>query len=397
MDYTPRSFYWLGGEHKGQEFEWTDGTKMSFQGWLPGQDQVDKAIQEPLCMGLQWKISPTPMLPSGLYWAFQKCSSVGGYVCKQNKKNNVFIQNKTISGIEGRITSPDYPSPYFSNINYWIKIIAPEKSRIIVQFQKIDIEYQAECLYDYVSIQDSNYDIETSLNQLNDQVKLTDEEDYQNDHIVDEVEDSMEMTHHSKNKLDKKRSIHLLSKRFTEASNSSTNFTISMPSFQPYVRWCGSYEADMSRFDFVSRSNEIMLNFYTDFSVSSEGFSATWMSIDTSACPGQIITSREGAINSPNYPHFLVHFLDCTYTIIAPTGKKIWLEFNFYNIESDASILVDLGEGLFEPYQMNNLISDGAYASKGEKIRIILKTGAHPRGKGFKASFKTCKLKKQFK
>jgi hypothetical protein len=248
-------------------------------------------------------------------------------------------------------------------------------------------------LYDYVSIQDSNYDIETSLNLLNDQTKMTDEEDYQNDHIVDEVDDSMEMAH-SKYKLDKKRSIHQLVKRSADVTNSSSsanNSTVSTPSFQPYVRWCGTHEADLSKFDFVSRTNEIILNFYTDYSVSQEGFSATWMFIDTSACPGQIITSREGTINSPNYPHFLLHHLDCTYTIIAPTGKKIWLEFNSYDIKSDASVLVDLGEGLFEPYQMSNLISDGAYASKGEKIKIILKTGAHPRGTGFKATFKTCK------
>ena len=87
------------------EVEWTDGSMMNFRGWLPGQDHFEKS-SDPVCLGLQWKISPTPMLSSGLYWSYQKCSAVGGYVCKQSKKNAVLIQNQTITGIEGRLMSP---------------------------------------------------------------------------------------------------------------------------------------------------------------------------------------------------------------------------------------------------------------------------------------------------
>lgn len=81
---------------------------ISQQGWLPGQGIIDKLPTEHFCLGLQWKKSPTPMLPSGIYWASQKCSKFGGYICKKKKQKEgeTYVQNKTISGTEGRMTSP---------------------------------------------------------------------------------------------------------------------------------------------------------------------------------------------------------------------------------------------------------------------------------------------------
>lgn len=135
MDYSQRSFYWLGAEYsKNSDFEWTDGSKMSFTGWLPGHEKITKPPTDLLCLGLQWKSTPTPMLPSGLYWAYQKCSNVGGYICKQNKKNNVFIQNQTITGIEGRLTSPGSIIQYLfemHSFNTFNSFITPRLSQPI--------------------------------------------------------------------------------------------------------------------------------------------------------------------------------------------------------------------------------------------------------------------------
>lgn len=81
---------------------------ISFQGWLPGQGQFDVMPSDATCLGLQWKMSPTPMLPSGLYWQSQKCSKVGGYVCKKPKESfgNFAFSNFTVTGTEGRLVSP---------------------------------------------------------------------------------------------------------------------------------------------------------------------------------------------------------------------------------------------------------------------------------------------------
>jgi hypothetical protein len=376
LDYNPRSFYWLGAEFsKNDEFEWTDGSRMSFTGWLSGPDKLSKAQTDLMCLALLWKVSPTPMIASNLYWVNQKCSSMGGYVCKKSRKNNVLIQNQTITGVEGRLTSPDYPNPYASNIDYWIKIIAPERSRIVVQFQKLDIEQQEECLYDYVSVQDSDFRFVFNPNQIEGFATKGEiaSMDYQND---DENVDFRRF-----HQLDKRR----IARSAVEITNKT--------SFHPYIRWCGQHEGDMSQFDFVSRTNEVSLNFFSDHSSSGEGFSATWRSIDISACPGQTLTSHEGVITSPNFPHFLLHNLNCSYIIQAPIGRKVWLEFNGYDIIRDANVHVDLGNGVYlQPFHDGSVIGDGVYLSQSERVKITLKTGANPRGKGFKATFRTSNL-----
>lgn len=346
---------------------------MSFTGgWHQESDKhVSKAQQtEPICMGLQWKISNS-RLPSNLYWSSQKCSQLGGYVCKQSKKSNVLIQNMTITETEGQLRSPDYPNQYASNINYWVKIIAPKKSRVVMQFQLLDIEEQQECLYDYVSVQDSDFyytrsNADASRSSLSkiDVVNI----DYQNDDV--------------RRVLDRRRHPRSLGDAFND----------SFPSFQPYVRWCGKHSGDMTRFDFISRSNEILINFFTDNSIGGEGFSAMWRSIDISACPEQTLTSREGNLSSPNFPHFLLHNLNCSYNIQAPIGRKIWLQFLAFDIVSDADVQVDLGDGaLLHPFSSKNIISDGVYASRGERVKIHLRTGLSPRGKGFNVIFRTSK------
>lgn len=109
MDYSPQAIYWLGGElAENGIYEWADGSEMLYQGWLPGQDIIDVIPKESICLGLHWKISPTPMLPSGLYWASQKCHKFGGYVCKKKKykMGDSLILNQTVSGSDGRLTSP---------------------------------------------------------------------------------------------------------------------------------------------------------------------------------------------------------------------------------------------------------------------------------------------------
>lgn len=327
-------------------------------------------------MGLQWKMSPTQMLPSNLYWASRKCSNMGGYVCKKSRKDNTLIQNQTITGVEGRLTSPNYPNQYSPNVDYWIKIIAPEKSRIVVQFQKIDLEEQAECLYDYVSVEDVNYskDFETKYGENYFQSVGSSSEFFNSENFA--VFKGVE-----KANMFEQRSQ-------TEAGN--VNLNVLLSSFQPYVRWCGSHEGDMTQFDFVSKSNEILFHFSTDSSTAAEGFSAMWRSIDISACPGQTFTSREGVLSSPNFPHFLLHNLNCSYTIQAPLGRKVWIEFNHYNLEKDAELNVDLGNGVvLQPFAEKTIIGDGVYLSSNEKVTITLKTGTNPMGQGFKLTFRT--------
>lgn len=165
-----------------------------------------------------------------------------------------------------------------------------------------------------------------------------------------------------------------------------------MPTFLPYVRWCGTHDANMSKFDFISNNNQAILHFHSDFSISGSGFSATWMAIDISGCPLQILTSREGTIRSPNYPHFLLNDLECTFLIQAPVGKKVWLQIEDYELNDDSSVVLDLGDGEFVPFNHEQHLNDGVFVSQKEKLIIRLQTGKVPRGRGFEMSYKTCEL-----
>jgi hypothetical protein len=343
---------------------------MSFTGWFSGDEKVTESFSDPICMGLKLRVSPSPMIPSNLHWAYQKCTNLGGYVCKKNRKSNFLLQNQTITGMEGRLTSPDYPNQYASNINYWIKIVAPEKSRIVMQFQRIDMEEQEECLYDYVSVQDVDFDWKSIQQDVASRLTYDKLQNNVNSNSVYKVIEGMQEY-----------------QTFIAMNNSVISST-----FKSYVRWCGKHESDMAKYTFVSTSNEILFNFFTDYSIAGEGFSAIWKAVDISTCPGHTFTSRVGTLSSPNYPFFLLHNLNCTYTIQAPSGRRIWIEFNEFDIINDAKLVIELGDGTqIQPHKEETHISDGVFSSYEDKVNIILTTGSNPQGKGFKLTYKTSK------
>ena len=63
--------------------------------------------------------------------------------------------NFTANGTEGELTSPNFPGNYYHNLDYWIRIIGPETTRIIIQFHAFDLEEQKNCLYDYLEVHDA--------------------------------------------------------------------------------------------------------------------------------------------------------------------------------------------------------------------------------------------------
>lgn len=109
-------------------------------------------------------------------------------------------------------------------------------------------------------------------------------------------------------------------------------------------------------------------------------------------CPFQTLTSREGYLNSPNYPHFLLDNLDCTFIVQAPLGKRVWLELTDYEITDDCRLDIDVGDGVFVPFIERRHLNDGVFVSRSERLKIRLKSGGKPRGRGFRAIYKTSKF-----
>lgn len=320
-----------------------------------------------------------------------------------------------------------YPNTYPLNIDYWIKIYGPPHTRIIIQFQAIDLEQQDECLYDYVSIEDAPTEqFETTtvpIAML--RAADTDDDSYQMDESMNDTKSDIWLTNSNDSSIVKRdlkyfrniqrlfrtendlrkemRQLEALKNRFKLSnrrrravpaiSHTIPSIHHNHPSFLPYVRWCGSHNTNMSRFDFVSRKNGTMLHFHSDYSLSGIGYSFTWNAVDISGCPSQTLTSKEGTLSSPNYPHFLLNNLDCSFIIQAPMGKRVWLQFTDFQTIDDSLVDVDLGGGgaTVIPFKDAKRLNDGIFVSSKEKLIVRIRTGPMPRGRGFRAIFKTCK------
>lgn len=363
------------------------------------------ASPPPHCLGLQRR---APVSSSGgLNWSLRSCSVHGGYVCKRPRATarQSVMQNQTAVGSEGRLTSPGFPNAYPANVDYSVKISGPERSRLIVQFQRLDLEYQDECMYDYVSVMDfksgseeKRFDPGTNLIPLAMYRAAADGEGgetssaWSNLYRIEGLTESVEAaTIAKRSTMRRSRKKRYMMNYAKGRGRGGRPGSAGSPSFQPYIRWCGEFDANMSRFDFISRGNQALLHFHSDYAGSGAGFAAVWTAVDITGCPMQTITSREGVIQSPNYPYFLLNHLDCTYVVQAPLGRKVWIEFTDFDIRDDALVMVDLndGAGEMQPFAHERVHTDGAYMSQGEKLRIILRTGAHPEGRGFKLAFRT--------
>lgn len=338
-------------------------------------------------------------------------------------------------------------------MDYWIKLIGPSRTRLIIQFQIIDLEQQDECLYDYISIQDGlldPLDIDPGLNILPMAMLASSETDYPNDsedigddylsahskmkefheeyrkmeedlhkasmtkrdikyfrdlhgtlRAEDALQDKIRLLEKLHGRIDSRlqKTVTKRNKRFaSEDKTEEDEEPLSVftkkddnPSFLTYVRWCGSHNANMSKFDFVSSANSALLHFHSDYSLSGIGFSFNWNAIDISGCPRQTLTATEGLFSSPNYPHFLLNNLDCSFIIQAPHGKRIWLEFQDFETLEDSLVDLDLGNGIIVvPFRDKRQINEGVFLSNAEKAIVRVRTGPSPVGKGFQISYKIC-------
>ncbi|KAH9644611.1 hypothetical protein HF086_001992, partial [Spodoptera exigua] len=329
-DYSAGSVYWLGARLDGEEGEglsWIDGSAVGFQGWPPYND-TEEIVDA--CLGVQWKSSPIPSLPSGLFWTLHKCGMTGGYVCKRRLNPEHVVKNRTVEGTSGVLMSPNHPGMYDNDLDFWVHVVGPEDTRLVFVFQRIDLEYQKDCLYDFVELRDP-WNMKSS-------------------------------------------------------------------------RYCGS----VGEARWVASTNRAVLYFHSDYNTQGSGFSVTWRAVELVGCPSQTITSKEGVLKSPNYPHFLLPNLDCTIDILAPTGKRVFLNISFFDFgygvfakgvpinvtdtipeDSFIDVQIDLQNPPIRPFLNPNILTNGLFVSQSEILRLRIKTGENVTGQGFLAFYKT--------
>ncbi|VVC99016.1 unnamed protein product [Leptidea sinapis] len=137
----------------------------------------------------------------------------------------------------------------------------------------------------------------------------------------------------------------------------------------------------------------------TVFSSSTQGtgFSLKWRAVELTGCPEQTYTAKEGVISSPNYPHFLLPDLDCTIDILAPAGKRVFLNISFYDFgygtfvngvpfnttspeDSFLTVQVDSQNPPIQPFVNPNVLTNCLFVSISEVMRLRLKTAENVTG-----------------
>ncbi|XP_058456836.1 cubilin homolog [Malaya genurostris] len=143
---------------------------------------------------------------------------------------------------------------------------------------------------------------------------------------------------------------------------------------------------------FTTTSNNLLIKFHTDWSTSHGGFSLTYKV----RCGG-VYTDPNVEITSPGYPKAYTTNQNCDYTIQAPVGKAILLDFSDFDIEGNTYPNCDLDYvEIFDSYEASNMSFVGRYCSAKIPPRSIstlnvmlmrfvsdLSIG----GRGFKANF----------
>uniref|UniRef100_A0A669EKT9 Cubilin n=1 Tax=Oreochromis niloticus TaxID=8128 RepID=A0A669EKT9_ORENI len=102
----------------------------------------------------------------------------------------------------------------------------------------------------------------------------------------------------------------------------------------------------------TSTDNQLTLLFVSDSSLNTEGFSASYISINASTDCGQTFTTPTGSFSSPNYPQYYPNSRDCIFKIIVDVNMQIMLNFTDFELEglhpSCSFDFVEIRDGGFE-------------------------------------------------
>ncbi|CAM9270170.1 unnamed protein product, partial [Lampetra planeri] len=83
----------------------------------------------------------------------------------------------------------------------------------------------------------------------------------------------------------------------------------------------------------TSTDRLLTLLFVSDSSLATEGFSASYTSIDATTDCGENFNSPTGSFSSPNYPNYYPNNRDCVFTITVPVNMQVTLNFSSFDLE----------------------------------------------------------------
>ncbi|XP_065059399.1 enteropeptidase-like isoform X4 [Rhopilema esculentum] len=168
------------------------------------------------------------------------------------------------------------------------------------------------------------------------------------------------------------------------------------------IRLAGSGEKT-----FKSKTNKVLLQFYTDSSITRKGFVAHYTSakaansstscLNTSQC-SYLLTGPVGSFSSPGYPNNYKNNECCHYNITAPADKRVKIDFLNVSMEGQIggkcdydSIKIYEGESGSEVLRSSlcGKISTTNFLSRSNKVYVYFRTDGTFTDRGFFAVYNT--------
>ena len=103
----------------------------------------------------------------------------------------------------------------------------------------------------------------------------------------------------------------------------------------------GSYCGSVLPPDLTSSDNLVTIIFNTDHSIAGEGFTASYMLLDTRSQCGGTYTTDTGVLRSPGYPQPYPHSRTCEWVVRVQPGRQIRLNVTEFDLESHSNCNYD--------------------------------------------------------
>ncbi|XP_070174131.1 cubilin-like [Littorina saxatilis] len=338
-----------------------------------------------------------------------------------------------LTGSEGTLTSPNYPSVYDHNAEcVWTITVDPSDS-VLLSFVAFNLEAGSSCNYDYLEIRDGTDEDAPSLGRFcgssfPSPVTSTGNTlllKFKTDGSVTGSGFSASWTSGCGGTFTAPQGT-LQSPSFpnTYPHNKQCGYLISQPDSKRIVLTFNNFtvEGGSCRFDYVaiydgenaqatllgqrycgssmppvqrSTGNMMYLRFVTDGSVAHMGFQATYTT-EYADCGG-VRTASQGSFHSPGHPNIYPHGANCTWHLTVPEGLIIQLTFDTISIEQASTCGFD-SVAVYDGESTINTTLVGRYCgstppavitSTNNQLTVVFSSDNSIASEGFSASYVT--------
>ncbi|TKS79508.1 CUB domain-containing protein 2 [Collichthys lucidus] len=322
-----------------------------------------------------------------------------------------------LSAPSGNISSPNFPGPYPYNIDCSWLIVVAEGSSVLLTFHHFELEYHANCDYDYIKIYNGIAEDEGNLlgifcgdispPQFTSSWNVMSIIFHSDRHVAYRgfsVGYRKGYPQEYSNNADCSWAIHvsntsvvtLVFLDFQLENNEGCNFDFVAMFDGPTVthRHLGKYCGADKPPNIVTTSNQLLVVFKSDFNIGGRGFKAYYYSGECQ----QVLSAVGGNFSSPHFPNIYPNNINCHWSITLAAGYRIKLFFPAMDLEDRNSlsdecdydyVAVYDGESQTDPLlgRWCGKEQPSSLVSKGNKMLVVLSTDRNEARKGFTASY----------